>query len=163
MPFHLFLLRHAEAEPQHEGQSDFDRELLPKGFQQIRNLISQLREMGFQADAIISSPARRAETTSTLIVDALGLANQIEFDSLIYTCEAEELLRIIQSRDDHIQKLLVVGHNPTLSNLAGHLVKGLMEGLKTCDLIEIEFSSEHWKDLIKASGKVIRVIHGSVK
>ncbi|HEY5825154.1 MAG TPA: histidine phosphatase family protein, partial [Cyclobacteriaceae bacterium] len=129
MPFHLFLLRHAETEPQQSGQSDFDRELLPKGFEQIGHIAQHLTKIGFSPDTIICSSARRAKTTAMTLIELLKMPlNKVQFNTSIYTAEANGLLDLIHETDDHSQGLLVIGHNPALSDLATYLVKGFADG-----------------------------------
>jgi len=160
MPFHLFLLRHAETEPQQTGQSDFDRELLPKGLEQIGHLAQHLSKIGFYPDSIICSPARRAKTTAMTLIELLKMpSNKVQFNKSIYTAEADGLLELIRETDNHSQSLLMIGHNPALSDLVTHLVKGFADGLRTCDFIWIELNISQWLEISKNTGQLKKLIH----
>jgi len=162
MPFHLFLLRHAETEPQQSGQSDFDRELLPKGINQIGHLAQHLSKIAFHPDSIICSPARRAKTTAMTLIELLKMPlDKVQFNNSIYTAEANGLLDLIHETDNHSQGLFVVGHNPALSDLATYLVKGFAEGLRTCDFVWIEFNTTQWLDVNKGTGQLKKLIHAT--
>jgi phosphohistidine phosphatase len=162
MSFHLFLLRHAETEPQQSGQSDFDRELLPKGISQIGHLTQHLSKIAFHPDTIICSPARRAKTTVTELLTTLNIeSDNILFEPSVYSGEANDLLDLIHETDDTLQSLLIAGHNPALSNLASLLAKGFAEGLRPCDLVWIEFNESHWSAVNKNTGTLKRLIHAT--
>jgi phosphohistidine phosphatase len=60
---HIYILRHAKTE-QSLFKSDFDRELIEKGFHQIEKLIKKIKEENITFDTIISSPAKRAKQTA---------------------------------------------------------------------------------------------------
>jgi len=162
MPFHLFLLRHAETELLQSGQSDFDRELLPKGIEQIQYLSQHLSKIGLYPDSIISSPARRAKTTAIDLMTALKVStDKIHFHKSVYTAEASGLLNLIQETDNNFQHLLLVGHNPALSDLGTYLVKGFADGLRTCDLVWIELNIEQWTGVHKGTGQLKKIIHAT--
>lgn len=161
MPFQLFLLRHAETQPQQPGQSDFDRQLLPKGLTQIQNLTQHLTELKISFDSIICSTAVRAKTTATLLADSLNMGDKIHFNPIIYSAEADELLGLIHETDPEIKSLMIVGHNPTLSNLGFYICKGLLEGLRTCDLLWIELDISTWNEVQKGKGKLKKLIQAT--
>ncbi len=160
MPFQLFLLRHAETELQQAGQSDFDRQLLQKGHDQIGYLAQKLTRIHFHTDSIICSPAMRAKTTALSLLSALNInSDYIQFDQAIYSAEVAELFEIIKETKDNCRHLLVIGHNPTLSDLVTNLVKGFADGLRTCDFISIELNVDHWSDIHRGVGKLKEIIH----
>lgn len=162
MPFHLFLLRHAETEPQQSGQSDFDRELLSIGKEQIAYLTQHLSQLNFHIDSIICSSAKRARTTVTLLCESLEIPlDKVRFKQFIYTTEAKGLVEFIRQTDPTITRLLIVGHNPTLSDLGNYLIKNFADGLRTCDMVWVELDIQQWSDLKKNSGKLNQVLHGN--
>ena len=156
------MLRHAETEPQQAGQSDFDRELLPKGINQIGDLAPHLSKIAFRPDSIICSPARRTKTTAMTLIELLKMPQEkVKFDKSIYTEEANGLLDLIHQTDSSSQSLLMIGHNPALSDLATHLVKGFADGLRTCDFVWIEFNTAQWLDISRNTGQLKKLIHAT--
>jgi len=159
MAFHLFLLRHAETETQRPGQPDFDRELLPHGHDQIALLKQQLIKKEIHVDTILSSPAKRAKTTSISIAEALKIApERIQFDRSIYTSDVDGLVELVNELNDQNNHVLIVGHNPTLSELTAHLTQNPSIGLHTCELASIELIIDSWKKVKKGSGKLKEII-----
>lgn len=111
----LVLMRHAKAQHSSPG-SDHDRRLAPRGIQDAQEAGVALRRLGIDA-ALVSSAARTRET-----FEALGLGLQpIILDDLYFggTDTAEKL---IAATDEAVTSLLVVGHAPTIPDLAAELL-----------------------------------------
>jgi len=162
MTFTLLLLRHAETEPKQPGQSDFDRELLPKGINQSMRLGEYLAKLNIKPDQIVSSPAHRAKKTCSLVIKPLGIVeNEVQFDKLIYSADIEELLDIIRNTEDKYNTLMMVGHNPTISSLANYLVFDFKVGLNTCDLVWIELETPDWSSIDQHCGSLKTFIQNS--
>lgn len=107
----LFLLRHAEAEP---SQSDFARRLTPAGLVAARHVGEILRARYGEPAAIYCSEARRTRET----LKELGLSARPVFKPEIYGAAPGQLLSLLQSVDEAVPSLLLVGHNPAMHNLA---------------------------------------------
>lgn len=148
----IYLLRHASAESRGpDGQDDPGRALIPKGKEQIRQLASLLRKMDFSVDQIVCSPARRALETAQRLHRAAKFPKDLSInldDRLGLEAgapEAEEALL------DYLEtpSLLLIGHEPTLSRLAGRLL-GFEDAwlrLKKAGLAELRLVS---KDPLRA-------------
>lgn len=112
---HILLWRHAEAV---DGSPDHARELSERGRTQARDIARWLGAHGPQQLRVMSSPAVRARQTANAfsrdveIVDALGTARG-----------AEDALAVIGGVDE-TGAVLVVGHQPTLGELAALLLTG---------------------------------------
>jgi phosphohistidine phosphatase len=162
MAFSLFLLRHAETEAQLPGQSDFDRALLSHGYDQITHLKQRLIKKRVHADAVISSTAKRARTTVLLVADAFGIEPEhIHYDQLIYTSDTDDLVDLLRDADDRWRCLVIVGHNPTLSELTSYLINDPTIGLKTADMAYIELDIVTWSSVQKGTGKLKEIISGT--
>jgi phosphohistidine phosphatase len=145
MPLQLLLLRHAEAEEKKSGMVDFDRELTPKGVNQCLSLGEQLKKNNINPDYIISSPSARTKLTAKFVFQSWGIkADQIQFDDSIYHGDETRLLEIIHDLKPDHQCVVFIGHNPTITGLAGRLVPTFKSGLDTCDLFWIEFNTAEW-------------------
>ncbi len=142
----LSLLRHATAvrDPRF---TDFDRQLEPSGERDILRLGMRLRDAQIGFDKIICSPAVRTSRTASLLLQAMGLQQpEIELEKALYTSSVDRLLRIIARVDDSVERLLVVGHNPELSELAISL-SAQAEELSPCTLVNLRWESLGWLGL----------------
>ena len=111
----LILWRHAEAE---DGADDATRALTRRGHKQARLMAEWLRPRIGRQWRVLSSPARRAVQT----VDPLAMNVELR-DRLDTSCGADDVLREAgwpDAKDD----VLIVGHQPTLGQVAARLLGG---------------------------------------
>jgi len=125
----LFVLRHAKA-GQHTSQ-DHDRPLTDVGHEQARQLGVWFREQGITFDAVlVSSSLRTVET-----VEGLGLGGGFTIVPRLYSAPASVLESVIRECGLESGSLLIVGHNPGVSDLASEA--GNEGSLSTCTVVEI--------------------------
>jgi phosphohistidine phosphatase len=133
----LFLLRHAEAEP--EAASDEKRALTEKGSKQAENIGKFCLEHGFVPEMILSSPLTRAEETARIVARELNLPNLVQIEKFLrvgMTAEQafsglREFFIDFKKRQKYSEKvrIMLVGHEPDFSNLAGALIGGRAESV----------------------------------
>jgi len=129
----LYLLRHGIALP--HGTPDIpddERPLTPKGEKRMREIGRGLRRLGVAPDAIITSPLPRAARTAEIVAEALKLTNLVEYhDALRPDRDAKSIREWLSSRLHF--NLLLVGHNPAISELLRLLAAGEQSSF-SCDL-----------------------------
>jgi phosphohistidine phosphatase len=126
----LFLLRHAEAEP--EAANDEMRVLTPKGSKQAESIGKFCLKHGLVPEIILSSPLTRAEETARLVAQELGLSKLVQIAEFLragMTAERafsglREFLVGLVKREKYPEKanIMLVGHEPDFSSLAGALI-----------------------------------------
>jgi phosphohistidine phosphatase len=123
----LYVVRHGVAAPHGTpGVAEDDRPLTPKGRKRMREIARGLRRLGVEPERIASSPLPRAWETAEVIADGLGLRDRLEAsDALRADRDARAIRDWLEAQAD--ARLMVVGHNPALSELLGLLVAGLTE------------------------------------
>jgi phosphohistidine phosphatase len=119
----LVLVRHAEAEA--VGlEGDASRPLTAQGRAGAAQAGLYLRACGLTPDHALSSPARRARETLAAILRALpGEPTSCEFNDVLYSADAETLMEVITHTSGAVRTLLMIGHNPGVSQFARLLVK----------------------------------------
>lgn len=118
----LILLRHAHAEPAFAGQDDIDRPLSRQGLAEAEAAGKWLKDHGYLPDRIIASPARRARETLEQVLQALGYIEQRQ-DARIYDATPGALMQVADEHREH-GRVLMVGHNPGLEQMAALLASG---------------------------------------
>jgi phosphohistidine phosphatase len=120
----LFLLRHGIAvDPGSSGMPDDVRPLTEKGIKRMREIACGLRALDLDLESIVTSPLVRARETAEIVVEALGRSVRLETSSVLATgSDPATIERWLESRAE--QRLMLVGHNPTLSDLVSLLVVG---------------------------------------
>jgi phosphohistidine phosphatase len=149
----LFLVRHAQPHHSQSYNSDKERELKPEGILQANQLGKYLNESNYNINLIMTSDAVRAKTTATLIANTINYpTHQIKWAEKIYSGGLNELLAILKETPDDTQHLLLVGHNPTISELAIYLSGAPMLSMSTCELNLIQINTM-WTELGDGCGK----------
>jgi phosphohistidine phosphatase len=124
----LWLLRHAEAEP-HGSREDSARRLTERGEEQARAAGAAIARMGARFDAVLYSPKVRAAQTAELAAEAWGESGRERLEvypPLAGGFDAAQALDAIAGLGPEA-KMLLVGHEPDLSIVAGELTGGRVD------------------------------------
>ena len=151
----LTLIRHAKSSWEFPELMDYDRPLNSRGLKNAPEMGNRIAAKGIKPDLIVSSPALRAITTAGLIADRLGYAAEriVEIDQ-IYDAWLDDLVKVIHQVADDIHHLFLIGHNPGLLDLAKHFSHFEVLKFPTCAVVQIEFNTTKWKNLVGKSGTV---------
>jgi phosphohistidine phosphatase len=124
----LWLLRHAEAEP-HGTRSDAARKLTPRGVEQARAAGIALGRVGAVFDAVLFSPKARARETAELAAASWSAAQRKRMRSLSALAGSFDASAAFDALSEIPPdgRLLLVGHEPDLSRLAGDLSGGRVD------------------------------------
>jgi phosphohistidine phosphatase len=151
----LTLLRHAKSSWKAANLEDFDRPLNKRGLADAPVMGNRFAARGQIPDRVITSPAARAQETTHLFCGAFSYPpDRILLERRIYGTPASILIPLLHDFDDDWQHVLLVGHNPALSELA-HLLGGYQgEDLPTCTLLQLTFPIDHWWQVEEGCGTV---------
>ncbi|WP_250032015.1 SixA phosphatase family protein [Paractinoplanes maris] len=140
----LVILRHAKAE-RPDDLPDFDRKLTTTGETDADAAGAWLADERLHPDLVLCSPAARTRQTwqgaSIALAQAQpgGGAPEVRYDQGLYHGGVTEVFDLVRKVPDTIRTVLVVGHNPTVSEVSLMLIPddqydgGLVE-LKTAGL-----------------------------
>jgi len=123
----LVLLRHAKAETPGELR-DFDRRLTQKGEADADAAGSWLADERLHPDLVLCSPAARTRQTWQGVSIALaqakegGGAPEVRYENGLYDGGRTEVFDLLRKVPDTMRTVLVVGHNPTMSDVSALLV-----------------------------------------
>jgi phosphohistidine phosphatase len=119
----LFILRHGLA-VEHGAPGfakDADRPLTPKGERKLGRIADAMESLELSFDLILSSPYTRARQTAEIIADALGLRKKLELtDELTPGGSFSKLIDLV-THHKATENVLLVGHEPFLSELISTL------------------------------------------
>lgn len=100
-----------------------------------------------QFDRVAASAAARTAATATLLLKAMDSGTELlETDRSLYISSVPALLKFIGGTNDQLDHLLLVGHNPELSELANRFSPEVGE-LDPCTCVSFEFDAESWLGL----------------
>lgn len=150
----LILMRHAKAE-EGLGKPDHDRELAARGRRDAVAAGRWLHAEGLVPDLVICSTAVRTRQTWDAVVDGGGQSEFIEYRKSVYEGGVRHTLETIREDGDEAQTVMVVGHNPTMAELASLLCDGdgstrahdaMATGFVTSGIAVLSYQGE-WCDL----------------
>jgi len=138
----LLLLRHAKAVPATDPLVDIDRPLADRGERDARRIGERLRQQRVQPALILTSPAARALRTAQLVARTVDYPlDTIALDRRLYLAEPAAIIEIIAAQDAAIETLLVVGHNPGLTELVHRVLPSFdVDDLPTCAVVGLDYT-----------------------
>ena len=118
----LTLLRHGEAQPLDSCPEDFERALTHRGTVDAQEMGRRIAQRNLSPDLILVSPAERTWATAALIAKACELdPKQIQGARELYLASPETIWTSLARCEAALRHVLICGHNPGLSHIAGRL------------------------------------------
>jgi phosphohistidine phosphatase len=157
----LLLLRHSKTERAEPGQRDRDRALTGRGRADAPLIGAYMARHRFVPDLAIVSPATRAQETWDLVAPCFAKPPRVITDDRVYNATPTTLMGVIGEAGD-AASVMVVGHNPTLHDLAVQLIASgdatarerIGESLPTSGLVVIDLTIDAWPLLRPQSGRL---------
>jgi phosphohistidine phosphatase len=151
----LIFIRHARAEEQESGITDFERSLTLKGKMISHGMARRFREKENDPGLFISSPAFRALETALIFAGEAGIRPEdIKVDSNLYfKTDLRHFLEFLKTIPEETDTITLFGHNPSFTEIADRLSRDGCEFLTKTSIVCISFPVKSWSDLKAASGK----------
>ena len=144
----LTVVRHAKSSWNYPDLADHDRPLNKRGERDAPAMGDRLAARGYRPQLVISSSANRALTTAMAIADAVGYPpDKIVVEERIYGIDVSRLIGLVQEVADTVDKVMVFGHNPTMTQMVGHLSSESLDNLPTCGVAQFVFGFDTWARL----------------
>lgn len=164
----LVTMRHAQAES--FAATDRARRLSDRGLRDAVAAGLFLRERGVEPDVAVVSPATRARQTWEAVAEPLQARAEVRFDGAVYDGSADMLLETLQLTPAQAGTVLLVGHQPTVGQLAHLLEDGtgdpdalhlMLHGFPAASLAVFEISVD-WCELEPETGRLLTFRPGGV-
>ena len=136
--------------------SDHARPLNERGQRDAPEMGKRLFKRKPQPTIIISSSAVRAETTATILAEAIDYPiSGLRIDERLYGAEANDVVSIIHELDHATDCAMLVGHNPTFTNLINFLSGSQMDEIPTCSMAVLRFPTNTWSEIAHVQGELL--------
>ncbi|KUG08126.1 SixA phosphatase family protein [Solirubrum puertoriconensis] len=150
----LYLMRHAKSSWNFDGLSDKERPLNSRGRADAPHMGQALASRNIQPDLLVSSPAVRALSTAALVAKELNYPpDSIQVIPGIYEADAERLFDIITELPDEASSVLLVGHNPTLTDTVNMLSTRSLNDMPTAAVVCLHFHADQWAQVHRANSE----------
>jgi len=138
----VIFFRHGKSDWDAEGASDFNRPLTSRGIRETLEQAQRLLKEGYRPDGILSSPAIRAWHTAHLIAQATSLPhNRVKPIQDLYEGNREAVYQAIADLPESWQMVVLVGHNPTWSEIASVWLGRSIE-LRTAEALGVSLPAD---------------------
>ena len=150
----LYLFRHAKSSWNFDELSDQERPLNDRGRDDAPAMGQALAKRQIHPDLVVSSPAVRAMSTAVLVGREMEYPHdKIVVEPGIYGAEVDELVDIIHHLPDSTSSVLLVGHNPTITETANALSPNPIKEMPTAAVVCLRFDCEHWAEVSKVNAE----------
>lgn len=159
----LLLMRHAKADRPDPEIDDFDRPLAERGWETAPRMGRHMTALGLAPQRILCSSAVRARETLAGLIPALTDDCEIRLTRELYMAGEDETIDQIRGHGVGAATLLVIGHEPGLTQTAlaligaGHpsLIEDLETKFPTAGLAVIDFPAIRWVDVELKTGRLV--------
>ena len=147
---HLFLMRHAKTRQASGSMSDHQRPLRRRGQRQAAAMAVPLMRWGaLEGDIHLSSAQRTRETLEAIdaCLPDLDLCRRAACHDALYTFDGQALVDCLRRLPHSAERVLLIGHNPALLELARWLCRDAPDALPTGGLLHLELPGAPWPAL----------------
>jgi phosphohistidine phosphatase len=147
-------MRHAKASIGEAGMPDVKRKLTKIGINDAQKVVKDLQTVKVSFDFIICSHAIRALETAKIIASGTAYpVDKIICDKRIYHRDVSRYFNVLYELDEAISSVLMVGHNPVITEFANYFLEEKIMYLTTSGMVCIEIDTKKWTDINLASHK----------
>ena len=119
----IYFVRHASAgQKKLNPKKDEKRPLDNEGIHQSTQIGRILSAMEATVDAVISSPLKRATQTAALVANEIGYDGKLYLENALRPEAKYDHFRDMLRKYSKAEALMVVGHNPNVSEFLGRVV-----------------------------------------
>jgi phosphohistidine phosphatase len=147
----VILIRHAKSDWGDPSLNDFDRPLNERGKTDAPVMGHRLVDNKVKIDQFISSPAKRAKKTATIIAKAYKKdKDDILFRDELYGAGENVFWDVIINADKKAENIAIFSHNPGITDFANQLTETRIDNIPTCGVFAVKAHCDKWKDFKEA-------------
>lgn len=155
----LHLIRHAKSSWAESFLSDAERPLNARGHKACRIMAQPILNEGCSFEHVFCSTAQRAQSTIEGIAEALP-QHKIRWtlDESLYTFSSRDLLRWVRALSDGLNDVVIIGHNPGLTDFCNEIGDRHIVNVPTCAYAQLAFPEDTWSSVGQESAKTVSFI-----
>ena len=147
----LIIIRHCKSSWSDLSLNDFDRPLNNRGVQDGNLMSKELSKKIDNVDLLISSSSKRTRLTADFFIELIKI-NKISFIDDLYHSSSENIINKLKKISNTNESIMVIGHNPGLTDLVNKLTSINLYNLPTCGVAIVNLNIKNW-DLINNFSK----------
>lgn len=150
----LMVLRHGKSDWGADTGSDHERPINSRGVRSARAVGRWVSSVSLIPDLVVSSTAVRARTTAELAIASGDWPVKLQLEDRLYAADPMVAIDVIASTSPAVERLMVVGHQPTWSSLVGALIGGGAVEMPTAGLSVLNVRVSRWSDIAWSSASL---------
>lgn len=141
----LTLVRHAKSSWKDTGLRDRERPLNRRGERDAPEMGRRIVAAGIRPSQIVSSPAVRAWTTAKVIAGEISYPVEfLQREDDLYMASLDTLLDVVAAQEAEFNNLMLVAHNPGITEFANYLSPGITNNVPTAGVVCVEIDRDDW-------------------
>lgn len=154
----LHLIRHAKSDWGDSLLADKQRPLSKRGFRSCEAMAHQIVAAGCDFANVFCSPAIRAQSTIETMVKALDKPIEWAVEPSLYTFSSHDLLAWCNKLDDHLDNVVIIGHNPAMTDLCNELADQRIVNMPTAAYAQLAIDITSWQKLKAGSARLSKFL-----
>ncbi|MDC1105420.1 histidine phosphatase family protein [Prolixibacteraceae bacterium] len=156
----ILFVRHGKAESSSWDIDDFDRTLTEQGKYDTELIVKEVLNRLSLDDrncSLVVSDAKRTRQSAEIYEHILGLPGSVcnVWRNLYGDYTTEEFIEYVAEKvPNQCDNLIIVGHNPTLSDVVNQLAKELDCWMSTSSCVCLSFDMTSWNELEARSAEL---------
>ena len=139
----LIIIRHCKSSWSDLTLNDFDRPLNNRGIQDGNLMSKELSKKIDNVDLLISSSSNRTRLTADFFIESIKI-NKISFMDDLYHSSSENIINILKKISNAHESIMMIGHNPGLTDLVNKLTSIKLYNLPTCGIAILNLNINSW-------------------
>ncbi len=150
----IIIVRHSKSSWENLSIDDYDRPLNDRGKKDAEWMSNVFRTKLPPIDHIISSGAKRAiETVSLMLQNQMNVFS-FEIDDNLYIAEASAIENVISGINNVHSTILICGHNPGLTEFINEKTMHTIDDIPTSCFVMIEIEMKDWTEIYHQKGTI---------
>ncbi|MEM7612034.1 MAG: histidine phosphatase family protein [Pseudomonadota bacterium] len=152
----LTLMRHAKSSWDDPTLNDHQRPLNARGSRDAPEMGKRLKARGLRPSAVLASSAARTWQTAKHVCNSIGFPVEfIHKEPDLYLAAPTTIIDVILAQDASFRHMLVIGHNPGMSQLANQLGNQIPGDMPTAALLTIEAETDSWSTFFDETHTIV--------
>jgi phosphohistidine phosphatase len=151
---HVILMRHAKSDWKLAGLTDHQRPLNKRGVHDAPLMGASIKKRGIIPELVLVSDAKRTQETWSLL-SPLFEGAQTKFDAELYLASSEIILAKIRGMNHLIDTVLLLAHNPGITEAFLRLANINTSGIPTSGVCCIRLHTDDFKNTLKCKKELV--------
>lgn len=143
----VILMRHAAAQLEQYGKNDRDRTISMEGMHELDALRSHLKFKFDDLSLVYCSNVKRTRQTLEGIRQFLPHNVAVQYEDSLYQASADSLWHKVQTTSPSYKTIMIIGHNPALSNLLSSIQTPPFQVFPTAGIVMLTSTMKKWHEV----------------